>query len=164
MVLRSDGRDVAAATGAAGTLTVPDVHPWRPGEGHLHELVVSLHEGGVLVDTYVLPVGIRTVEVRGSEFLVNGEPFHFRGFSKHEDAAIPCGRTWFGWSGVDMSEGTAKGSSRGGNRPAWRGGRDVSCCSGSRWGLVVVALRAGLVVSLPRRRPVAGGRRRSRAT
>ena len=88
VVLRSDGRDVAAASGATGTLTVPDVHPWRPGEGHLHDLVVSLHEGGALVDTYVLPVGIRTVEVRGSEFLINGEPFHFRGFSKHEDAAI----------------------------------------------------------------------------
>lgn len=88
VVLTSDGREVASATGASGTLTVPDVHPWRPGEGHLHELVVSVHDGGTLVDTYVLAVGIRTVEVRGSEFLVNGEPFRFRGFSKHEDAAV----------------------------------------------------------------------------
>jgi beta-glucuronidase len=41
-----------------------------------------------LVDSYRQTVGIRTVAVRGIEFLLNGEPFHFRGFGKHEDSPV----------------------------------------------------------------------------
>src|SRR4029077_3391963 len=78
----------ATETGANGVLEVPDVHPWRPGEGHLYDLEVSLHDEDRLIDSYVLQVGVRTVEIRGQDFLINGEPFYFRGFGKHEDAAI----------------------------------------------------------------------------
>ena len=31
---------------------------------------------------------MRTVEVRGTQFLINGEPFYFQGFGKHEDIAV----------------------------------------------------------------------------
>jgi len=80
---------VAEATGAAGELTVEDVRPWQPGEGYLYDLIVELRgEGGALVDTYSLPVGIRTVRVDGSRFLINEKPFYFRGLGKHEDAAV----------------------------------------------------------------------------
>ena len=44
--------------------------------------------GGELVDSYPLAVGIRTVEVSGTQFLINGEPFYFRGFGKHEDVPV----------------------------------------------------------------------------
>ena len=81
------GAEVARATGAAGELTVTDVHPWRPGEGYLYDLDVELW-GDALVDAYTLAVGIRTVEVDGTRFLINGEPFHFHGFGKHEDSAV----------------------------------------------------------------------------
>jgi soluble P-type ATPase len=37
---------------------------------------------------YSLAVGIRTVEIDGTRFLINGEPFYFKGFGKHEDAAV----------------------------------------------------------------------------
>ena len=40
------------------------------------------------MDAYSLPVGVRTVQVDGTRFLINGEPFHFKGFGKHEDAAV----------------------------------------------------------------------------
>ena len=63
------------------------MHPWRPGEGYLYELDVELW-GDALVDAYTLAVGIRTVEVDGTRFLINGEPFHFHGFGKHEDSAV----------------------------------------------------------------------------
>ena len=33
-------------------------------------------------------VGIRTVAVDGTRFLINGEPFYFTGFGKHEDIAV----------------------------------------------------------------------------
>ncbi len=83
-----DGAVVATAQGPSGTLTVEGVHPWAPGDGYLYELTVSLMHGTELVDVYRQPVGIRTVEVRGQELLVNGEPCYLRGFGKHEDSAI----------------------------------------------------------------------------
>ncbi|MFJ9361183.1 beta-glucuronidase [Streptomyces mirabilis] len=90
VVLRdAEGRRVASDEGAEGRLRVPDVHPWAPGDGYLYELEVGLYNtDDALVDTYLQPVGVRTVEVRGSQFLINGEPFHFKGFGKHEDAAV----------------------------------------------------------------------------
>jgi beta-glucuronidase len=88
-VLRdADGTEVARAEGTAGVLTVADVHPWRPGEGHLYELELALTDGPDVVDSYRLPVGVRTVEVRGTQFLVNGEPFSFTGFGRHEDLPV----------------------------------------------------------------------------
>ena len=83
------GIEVATASGASGELTVADVHPWQPGEGYLYDLTVELWDGDdALVDSYSLSVGVRTVEIEGTRFLINGEPFYFRGFGKHEDAAI----------------------------------------------------------------------------
>ena len=64
------------------------MHPWRPGEGYLYDLRVELTDGADVVDSYTLPVGVRTVEVRGTQFLINGEPFYFTGFGKHEDADV----------------------------------------------------------------------------
>ena len=39
-------------------------------------------------DYYRLPVGIRTVKVEGTQFLINGKPFYFLGFGKHEDSDV----------------------------------------------------------------------------
>ncbi len=82
------GDVVARADGASGTLEVADVKLWQPGAAYLYQLTVELREQDALIDTVDLAVGVRTVEVRGSEFLINGKPFYFTGFGKHEDAAI----------------------------------------------------------------------------
>jgi len=88
-VLRdAEGAEVAHATGASGVLTVAGAHPWRPGEGYLYDLEVGLVRGDEVVDAYTLGVGVRTVEVRGTEFLINGEPFYFTGFGRHEDIPV----------------------------------------------------------------------------
>jgi beta-glucuronidase len=87
-LLDAEDAEVASGTGADGVLTVADVHPWRPGEGYLYDLRVELADGAEVVDSYTLPVGIRTVQVRGPQFLINGESFRFTGFGKHEDAAV----------------------------------------------------------------------------
>ncbi len=82
----AEGTLVTSATGAEGSLTVPDVHLWGPGDGYLYDLHVQLRsDSGVLVDDYHQSVGVRTVEVRGTQFLVNGKPFYFKGFGMHED-------------------------------------------------------------------------------
>ena len=89
-VLRdANGSEVSRATGERGALEVSDVILWQPGEGYLYELTVELLDAdGLPVDSYPLAVGIRTVEIDGSRFLINGEPFYMRGFGKHEDSPI----------------------------------------------------------------------------
>lgn len=87
-LLDAEGTAVASADGAEGVLTVEDVHPWRPGEGYLYDLRISLTDGDEVVDSYTLSVGVRTVEVRGTQFLINGEPFHLTAFGKHEDVPV----------------------------------------------------------------------------
>lgn len=81
----ADGRTVAESDGLDGSLTVDDVTLWQPGAAYLYDLAVEVREGDELVDEYTLPVGVRTVEVRGDEFLINGAPFYFTGFGMHED-------------------------------------------------------------------------------
>jgi beta-glucuronidase len=85
----ADGVEVAAGMGSSGTLIVPNVHRWAPGDGYLYDLEVQLvdHEGSML-DDYHQSVGVRTVAVDGTRFLINGEPFYFTGFGKHEDVAV----------------------------------------------------------------------------
>lgn len=88
-LLDGEGAIVAETRSASGRLTVPDVHPWRPGEGYLYDLDVELWgDGDTPVDSYQVPVGVRTVEVDGTRFLINGEPFYFKGFGKHEDTPV----------------------------------------------------------------------------
>jgi beta-glucuronidase len=81
--------EVARADGRDGTLRINDVRLWRPGAGYLYTLEVEvLDPGGAVVDLYPQPFGVRTVAVDGTRFLINGEPFHFTGFGKHEDFAV----------------------------------------------------------------------------
>jgi beta-glucuronidase len=84
----ADGSEVAAGAGATGTLTVPDVHKWAPGEGYLYDLELRLWRGDQLLDSYHQSVGVRTVRVEGTQFLINDEPFSFTGFAMHEDLPV----------------------------------------------------------------------------
>jgi beta-glucuronidase len=83
------GGEVATGSGVTGILAVPDVHLWGPGDGYLYDLEVQLVDAaGAVCDSTHQKVGIRTVEVRGPEFLINGKPFYFKGFGMHEDHAV----------------------------------------------------------------------------
>jgi beta-glucuronidase len=89
VVLRdAEGSEVATDNGATGRLEVPNVHKWAPGDGYLYDLEVQLVRDGRVVDSYHQSVGVRTVKVEGIEFLINGEPFSFTGFGKHEDIPV----------------------------------------------------------------------------
>ena len=110
-LLDATGTVVAQATGVDGLLRVEQPELWRPGRGYLYRLQTDVVEGDRMVDRYVLPVGIRTVAVLGSQFLINDEPFYFRGFGKHEDlnvrgrghddAAMVQDFALFGWMGAN---------------------------------------------------------------
>lgn len=84
----ADGSVVGSAEAAAASIMVDGATLWRPGAAYLYDLTVEALVDGEVVDEYTLPVGIRTVEVRGSDVLINGEPFYFTGFGKHEDSAV----------------------------------------------------------------------------
>jgi beta-glucuronidase len=82
------GAGVATTTGSSGTLRVPGVHRWAPGDGYLYDLEIQLIRGDTVVDSYHQSVGVRTVKVDGIRFLINGESFYFTGFGKHEDVPV----------------------------------------------------------------------------
>ena len=82
-------RVVATGTGIAGALRVDDVRLWQPGAAlPLRPDGRRRSCGDEVVDEYSLPVGVRTIEVAGHRFLINGEPFYFTGFGRHEDSAV----------------------------------------------------------------------------
>ncbi|MFC0681544.1 beta-glucuronidase [Lysobacter korlensis] len=87
-IVDESGAQVGEATGASGQVPIPDVVLWQPGEGSLYDLVAEIVDGDAVIDQYPLPFGVRTIEVRGSEFLINGRPFYFTGFGKHEDSLV----------------------------------------------------------------------------
>jgi beta-glucuronidase len=87
-ILDAAGAEVVAGEGASGTLRIEDVTPWRPGAAYLYDLVAEIVDGEEVRDTYPQAFGVRTVEVRGTRFLINGEPFYFTGFGKHEDTPV----------------------------------------------------------------------------
>lgn len=80
---------VAEATNKKGVLKVKNAQFWEPGKPELYTLRAELYNAkNDLIDCYDLPVGIRTVEVKGNQFLINGKPFYFKGLAKHEDSDI----------------------------------------------------------------------------
>jgi beta-glucuronidase len=83
------GRTVAESDSPAGALRVKNARLWSPGKAYLYSLTVATFTvKGDLEDTYTLPVGIRTVKVTKDQFLINGKPFYFKGFGKHEDSDL----------------------------------------------------------------------------
>ena len=76
---------ISKAFGNNGKLQINDVILWEPLNSYLYEMVVSLNDGDQIIDEYRLPVGIRSVEVKKGQFLINDKPFYFKGFGKHED-------------------------------------------------------------------------------
>ena len=82
-VLDEQGKTVAQAQGAEGTLHITQPHLWWPGKAYLYTACIRFGE-----DRYEQTFGVRTVQVDGTRFLINGKPFYWKGFGKHEDSAF----------------------------------------------------------------------------
>ncbi|KAK5600411.1 hypothetical protein CRENBAI_021708 [Crenichthys baileyi] len=95
-LMDTGGHCVASSNEPSGVLKVADVNLWWPylmheNPGYLYSLEVRLmaaDERSTYEDVYALPVGIRTVNVTSTQFLINNKPFYFHGVNKHEDADI----------------------------------------------------------------------------
>ena len=78
--LKSSGTDVNVA--------IENVQLWQPLNAYLYKAKVEGIKGGETVDVYEESFGVRKVEVKSGKFLINGEPFYFKGFGKHEDTYV----------------------------------------------------------------------------
>lgn len=81
-------KKVASAVGKTGELYIPDVHRWGIGDGYLYRFEIRIQDGAKLMDEYIDQIGIRTVEIKGKDILLNGEKIYLKGFGKHEDSDI----------------------------------------------------------------------------
>ena len=73
-----DGNIVAK--GGVGTLKIENPQLWSPENPYLYTMLVETE-----CDKYEERFGIRKVEVKGAEFLLNDKPIYFKGFGMHED-------------------------------------------------------------------------------
>ena len=79
---------VAHADGKTGTLHIDNVKLWNVHAAYLYNFVIRITDGETVVDEYAEKIGIRTFEIKGGNFLLNGKPVYLRGFGKHEDADL----------------------------------------------------------------------------
>jgi beta-glucuronidase len=70
------------------TLSVPNSALWTPETPNLYNLTVELMKNDDIFDSYSLKIGIRTIEVKGNQLLLNGSPVNLTGFGRHEDFPV----------------------------------------------------------------------------
>jgi len=73
---------------AEADFEVTDVALWSPEHPNLYELTAELIQGGDVVDSYSLKVGVRTIRVDGDQLLLNEDPVYLKGFGRHEDFPV----------------------------------------------------------------------------
>jgi beta-glucuronidase len=76
-----------------GKIEIANAQLWWPYTmnkvvGYQYLIKFSLINDKTILDTYYQKVGIRTVKLTESQFLINDKPFYFRGFGKHEDSNV----------------------------------------------------------------------------
>ncbi|UXR82751.1 beta-glucuronidase [Staphylococcus sp. IVB6214] len=84
-VVDAKGHVVAEDEGQSGDIHIDSPCLWQPMNAYLYRLEVALYHEDTCIDVYEERFGIRSVEVKDGQFLINGSPFYFKGFGKHED-------------------------------------------------------------------------------
>lgn len=86
-----DEQDQVVATSIGGKeqcLNIENVIRWQPMNAYLYRAVIEILESGKVEDSYIEPFGMRTVEIKNNQFLINDKPFYFKGYGRHEDTHI----------------------------------------------------------------------------
>jgi len=87
-LLDDKGEEVVCAKGKSGVIDVENARLWQVGNAYLYHLIIRIMDGDGVIDEYGQKIGIRTVLVKGTSILINGEPVYLKGFGKHEDCDI----------------------------------------------------------------------------
>ena len=80
---------ITNADGRAGFHVPARLQLWSPKSPKLYHVLISAGD-----DTVHDSNGFRTIEARGSQILLNGEPIFLRGISLHEEAPVRGGRAY----------------------------------------------------------------------
>jgi beta-glucuronidase len=80
MIAQSSGTDV--------NIAIENVNVWQPRHAYLYTAKVEGFKDGEVADVYDEEFGVRKIEVANGKFLINGQPFYFKGFGKHEDTYV----------------------------------------------------------------------------
>lgn len=67
---------------------------WSPDRPTLYELRLAAGDAGEGAEAVVDQVGFRTVETRGTDILLNGEPVFLSGIAMHEESILHPGRAY----------------------------------------------------------------------
>ncbi len=70
-------------TGEAEAL-IPNPMKWTAETPNLYTAIISLYDGDKLVESIRQRIGIRKVEIKGGQLLVNGQPILIKGADRHE--------------------------------------------------------------------------------
>ena len=81
-ILDSQKHVIAAQSGAEGVLHIENPNLWQPYPGKPYLYTARIRFGS---DLYELDFGFRSIQIRGHEILLNGQPIHLHGPCKHED-------------------------------------------------------------------------------
>jgi len=85
-ILDQEGQEVGLLEN--GQMVIEHPRLWEVLDAYLYTAKVELFDGENLLDTYSEQFGIRSVAVENGQFFINGKPFYFKGFGKHEDTFI----------------------------------------------------------------------------
>ena len=79
-----EGKQIVQATGAQGTIKVPNVKAWTAETPYLYKAYVSLKNKQGVAEVIPVKVGFRNVEIKNAQLLVNGQPVLIKGANRHE--------------------------------------------------------------------------------
>ena len=75
--IKNDGNGEAEAL-------IPNPKKWTAETPSLYTAIISLYDGDKLVESIRQRIGIRKVEIKGGQLLVNGQPILIKGADRHE--------------------------------------------------------------------------------
>ena len=87
-VYDEESNPVAKSEGISGVLKIKDVKLWNVRAAYLYKFVMQIVEDGAVIDEYYDMIGIRTVEISGTDIRINGNSVYLKGFGKHEDSPV----------------------------------------------------------------------------
>lgn len=82
-ILDKQGNEIITDTQIGEELLIENVNLWQPLKSYLYTAKITFGD-----DCYYQKFGVREVKVEGNKFLINGKPFYFKGFGKHEDSEV----------------------------------------------------------------------------
>ena len=79
-----DGKQIAEASGAQGTIKVPNVKAWTAETPNLYKAFITLKNKQGILEVIPQKIGFRNVEIKNAQLLINGRPILIKGANRHE--------------------------------------------------------------------------------